>query len=117
MTNKYIIGIFVVLLFLCIVSSVYSACWDIFNKDTTNPYLLWNLEESVLQNNFWLKLVTSFGQWMLNFTNLVPISLLVTLEVVKFMQAVFIGWDHLMYDVSLDQGAKAQSSNLNEELG
>jgi len=40
---------------------------------------------------FILKLLTSFGQWMLNFTNLVPISLLVTLEVVKFMQAWFIG--------------------------
>jgi len=64
-----------------------------------------------------LKLLTNFGQWMLNFTNLVPISLLVTLEVVKFMQAWFIVQDHYMYDLDLDQGAKAQSSNLNEELG
>ena len=51
------------------------------------------------------------------FVNIVPISLMVTLEVVKFVQALFISWDVEMYDTSKDMPTKAQSSNLNEELG
>lgn len=42
---------------------------------------------------------------------------MVTLEIVKFVQGNFIQWDYLIYDVSSDIQTKAQSSNLNEELG
>lgn len=37
------------------------------------------------------------GTWFLIFVNFVPISLLVTLETVKFFQAFFIQWDLRMY--------------------
>lgn len=57
------------------------------------------------------------GTWFLSLSNLVPISLLVTLEVVKFMQAMFIQWDYMLYDETKDMPTRAQSSNLNEELG
>ena len=40
-----------------------------------------------------------------------------TLEVVKFFQAMFISYDATMYDVNQDMPAGVQSSNLNEELG
>lgn len=49
--------------------------------------------------------------------NFVAISLLVSVEMVKFSQGVFIEWDWMMYDKELDLAAKAQSTNLNEELG
>lgn len=42
---------------------------------------------------------------------------MVTLEVVKFMQAFFIEWDHRIYDREKDMKTKVQASNLNEELG
>jgi magnesium-transporting ATPase (P-type) len=48
---------------------------------------------------------------------MVPISLMVTLEVVKFLQAFFISWDYKIYDLEKDMPTKVQSSNLNEELG
>jgi phospholipid-transporting ATPase len=63
--------------------------------------------------NFFIQL----GTWFLMFVNIVPISLMVSLEVVKFWQALFISWDVEMYDKSKDMPTKAQSSNLNEELG
>jgi len=66
---------------------------------------------------FLLKMVYSFGSWTLMFCGLTPISLLVTLELVKFFQAIFIGYDHLLYNEKENIFAKAQSSNLNEELG
>lgn len=49
-----------------------------------------------------------------------PISLLVTLEMVKFIQGIFISLDEKMISRKLnipDQPATVQSSNLNEELG
>ena len=51
--------------------------------------------------------------------NFVPISLLVTLESINFMQAYFIRNDIQIYDTdpARDLPAKVQSSNLNEELG
>lgn len=48
---------------------------------------------------------------------MVPISLMVTLEVVKFLQGYFITWDYRIYDMEKDMATKVQSSNLNEELG
>ncbi len=38
------------------------------------------------------------GTWILIFTNLVPITLLVTLELVKFWQAGFMQNDVIMFD-------------------
>ena len=53
----------------------------------------------------------------LNFRNFVPISLIVTMEVVKFFQAQFIQWDTEIYDQTKDLPTKVQTSNLNEQLG
>lgn len=49
--------------------------------------------------------------------NFVAISLLVSLEAVKLIQGFYIELDWMMYDEEQDSPAKAQSSNLNEELG
>jgi len=47
----------------------------------------------------------------------VPISLLVTLEMVKFFQGSFMDCDIEMYDADQDFYCRAQSTNINEELG
>jgi phospholipid-transporting ATPase len=61
--------------------------------------------------------VKKFGTWILIFTNLVPISLMVTADMVKLFQAIFMANDAVMYDEEQDMAMRAQSSNLNEELG
>ncbi|XP_042411873.1 probable phospholipid-transporting ATPase 4 [Zingiber officinale] len=48
---------------------------------------------------------------------LIPISLYVSIEVVKVLQATFINGDVLMYDEDTGNHAQARTSNLNEELG
>ncbi|KAL6585171.1 putative phospholipid-transporting ATPase 4 [Orobanche minor] len=48
---------------------------------------------------------------------LIPISLYVSIEVVKVLQALFINQDILMYDEETGTPAQARTSNLNEELG
>ena len=49
--------------------------------------------------------------------NLVPISLLMTLELVKYFQGWFISWDIDIYDKKKKTITKVQTSTLNEELG
>ncbi|CAN0878058.1 Probable phospholipid-transporting ATPase 4 [Linum grandiflorum] len=48
---------------------------------------------------------------------LIPISLYVSIEVVKVCQAMFIDQDIHMYDEETGNTAHARTSNLNEELG
>jgi len=48
---------------------------------------------------------------------LIPISLYVSIEVVKVLQAMFINQDIQMYDDESGTPAQARTSNLNEELG
>ncbi|VVA91188.1 unnamed protein product [Arabis nemorensis] len=47
----------------------------------------------------------------------IPISLYVSIEIVKVLQSVFINRDILMYYEETDKPAHARTSNLNEELG
>ena len=51
------------------------------------------------------------------YSNFVPISLLVTLEMVKFFQGSFMEYDLEMFDDEQNFFCKAQSTNINEELG
>ncbi|PIA61968.1 hypothetical protein AQUCO_00200157v1 [Aquilegia coerulea] len=48
---------------------------------------------------------------------LIPISLYVSIEIVKVLQSIFINQDPYMYDEETDRPAHARTSNLNEELG
>ena len=54
----------------------------------------WKKDEQI----FIILLLSRIGTWVLIFTNLVPISLLVTMEMVKYIQGMFISWDIDMYD-------------------
>ena len=52
------------------------------------------------------------------YSTLIPISLYVSIEVVKYAQAAtFIAGDRALYDPASDTPAAARTSNLNEELG
>ncbi|KAI4305105.1 hypothetical protein L6164_028493 [Bauhinia variegata] len=48
---------------------------------------------------------------------LIPISLYVSMEIVKVLQSIFINHDLEMYYEETDRPARARTSNLNEELG
>jgi magnesium-transporting ATPase (P-type) len=48
---------------------------------------------------------------------LIPISLYVSVEMVKVVQLILIGRDRAMYHAATNTPALARTSNLNEELG
>ncbi|ESW10347.1 hypothetical protein PHAVU_009G201600 [Phaseolus vulgaris] len=51
------------------------------------------------------------------YSYLIPISLYVSIEIVKVLQSIFINQDLHMYYEETDRPAHARTSNLNEELG
>ncbi|KAL3644621.1 putative phospholipid-transporting ATPase 9 [Castilleja foliolosa] len=54
---------------------------------------------------------------LLLYSYLIPISLYVSIELVKVLQSIFINHDVHMYYEETDKPARARTSNLNEELG
>jgi len=64
-----------------------------------------------------LEILQSMATWFLILMNFVPISLMVTLETVKYLQGYFINYDYRMVCPNIGLSAKCQSSNLNEQLG
>ncbi|XP_039212375.1 phospholipid-transporting ATPase IB isoform X1 [Crotalus tigris] len=108
-TNMQILILFCILLIMALVSSVGALLWN-----RTHGEVIWYFDSNeVLSTNFGYNLLT----FIILYNNLIPISLLVTLEVVKFTQALFINWDIDMYYTENDTPAMARTSNLNEELG
>ena len=74
--------------------------------------------EKVWSVGFFIKiLVINFFKWIVIFANIVPTSLLVTLELVKFWQAKFINWDKEIICPEKLMQTEDHSSNLNEEAG
>ena len=64
-----------------------------------------------------LTYAVKLGTWILLLANFVPVSLLVTVEMVKFIQALYIQWDSDLISEKNGIGANVQQSSLNEELG
>ncbi|XP_048511424.1 probable phospholipid-transporting ATPase IA isoform X3 [Athalia rosae] len=108
-TNIQILMLFFALLILCLISAVFNIFWT-----NSHQSELWYLGlHEAMSKNFGYNLLT----FIILFNNLIPISLQVTLEVVRYVQATFINMDVEMYHAETDTPAMARTSNLNEELG
>ena len=106
-TNTQITFLFFVLLVMAVSSAIGSEI--ISNNGDKHWYV--ELFSEGPRNNFFFNCLT----FIILYNNLIPISLLVTLEGVKFLQANFINNDiEMSYQGT---NALARTSNLNEELG
>uniref|UniRef100_A0A5K3EMK7 Phospholipid-transporting ATPase n=2 Tax=Mesocestoides corti TaxID=53468 RepID=A0A5K3EMK7_MESCO len=108
-TNYYILVLFGLLIFLTIFMAIANFIWTKVCGE--QMWYLAGAELSVKSAGFMC--ITAF----IIFHTIIPISLQVTLEVVRFVQALFINWDLDMYDAKTDTPAMARTSNLNEDLG
>jgi phospholipid-translocating ATPase len=55
--------------------------------------------------------------WLVLYSYIIPISMYVSMEIQKFISAMFFGWDIKMYDEERDIPARSNTSDINEELG
>ncbi|XP_029917732.1 phospholipid-transporting ATPase IA isoform X2 [Myripristis murdjan] len=110
-TNFQILVLFGCLLAISLVCSIGQTIWK-YQYGNAAWYMDLNSPDGGAAN-FGLNFLT----FIILFNNLIPISLLVTLEVIKFVQAFFINWDTDMHYEPTNTPAMARTSNLNEELG
>ncbi|KAI1292635.1 Phospholipid-transporting ATPase IB [Halotydeus destructor] len=106
-TNTHILSLFAILVAISAISAVASYIWNYDNHH-------WYVSGA---KDFSSNPLFTFLTFMILYNNLIPISLQVTLEVVRFIQAHFINSDLEMYCEETDTPAMARTSNLNEELG
>lgn len=79
-TNIYIIVIVLLQMIVSLVGAIYTTVWSVKNENT--HFYLQITDDT---NNIALLFITTFGTWFLSMMNMVPISLIVTLEMVKFI--------------------------------
>ncbi len=121
--NKLIYFIFFFQLILSIISaiihkSLYIKNQDLILQDDT-------IDENEIGRNYIdyldyklsIETFLSFFTYFLLLNTLIPISLIITLEMVKFIQGIFIGIDVQGYSFIRKKFIKPQSISLNEELG
>ena len=106
-TNSQIVFLFLILIVIALASALGSQI--VKNNGDDHSYISADNDN----DSFFFNVLTFF----ILYNNLIPISLLVTIEFVKFIQAYYINKDSEMYHKATDTYALARTSNLNEELG
>ncbi|KAF2017278.1 phospholipid-translocating P-type ATPase [Aaosphaeria arxii CBS 175.79] len=111
--NWNVIYNFVILFFMCLVSGiVLGVYWG--KTDTSHAYFEFG---SFGNNKPALDGVIGFWAAVILFQNLVPISLYITLEIIRTAQAFFIYSDVLMYYDKIDYPCTPKSWNISDDVG
>ncbi|CAD7087028.1 unnamed protein product [Hermetia illucens] len=116
--NFIIIGIVFFLLSVCAFCTLACAIWEGLVGQYFQAYLPW---ESIIPNGTILGPTVIgflvFFSYAIVLNTVVPISLYVSVEVIRFAQSFLINWDDKMYYEKTKTHAKARTTTLNEELG
>lgn len=108
--NRYIFAVFVLLFIVCIISTIGSSLW-MSKFPISNAWYL-KFTGSITEQS-----LLNFLTFIILFNNMVPISLYVTMELVKVWQSFYINNDLELYFEEKDTPAIVRSASLTEELG
>ncbi|KAH9560317.1 hypothetical protein CY35_06G099300 [Sphagnum magellanicum] len=115
--DKLILLLFCILFSLCLVGAIGSGAFisiQYWYLGLTLP----SIEEQYDPRNRFLVAILSFFTLVTLYANIIPISLYVSIEMIKFIQSnQFINNDLHMFHKDSGTPALARTSNLNEELG
>lgn len=120
--NQYIIGVFILQVMCAVISCALALYWNKTNYDTlknaqgeeVQVHKHWYLQETETASNIAL---LRFGTYFLLYNTMIPISLIVSLEMVKVAQSYFISNDEDMYVREKNRWPSVMTSTINEELG
>lgn len=109
-TNKIVIGLILLEIVLCIAGATGSLVWNSLYNQIYAEFI-------PVRYSAFGEAVTLFFTLFILLTSMIPISLIISLDMVKLMQAYFINKDEDMFDKSEQRYSHAFSSALMEELG
>ncbi|CAE7072861.1 unnamed protein product [Rhizoctonia solani] len=113
-TNFNVVMNFIVLLAMSIVSAVASG---INSAQTDSSGWVYELSWGSGAGSAALNGLATFGSCLIAFQNIVPISLYISIEIVKTIQAYFISQDKDMYYAPLDAACVPKTWNISDDLG
>uniref|UniRef100_A0A667WPR3 Phospholipid-transporting ATPase n=1 Tax=Myripristis murdjan TaxID=586833 RepID=A0A667WPR3_9TELE len=111
--NTLVLWIFAFLICMGIVLSVGNIIWESWIGGNFQVYLPWDK----IQSNAVFSGFLTFWSYIIILNTVVPISLYVSVEVLRLGHSYFINWDRRMYYSQKDVAAEARTTTLNEELG
>ncbi|CAB4406884.1 unnamed protein product [Rhizophagus irregularis] len=104
--NRVVMIIFFFVIILATIYTILAYYWAVNAGD------FWYLGHHLKHN-----VVSTFFAYIILYNTMIPISLYVTLEIIKLAQVYFINHDLDMYHEETDTPAEARTSTINEELG
>ena len=107
--NKFLCYIFLIMIFCCFVAALL--CYK-DQKRNEKFYNLYISSKQTLSDNFIV-----FFTYFLLLNTLIPISLVVTLEIIKLILGFFIEWDIQLFSKYRNVFCKANTVSIIEELG
>ncbi|XP_011920693.1 PREDICTED: probable phospholipid-transporting ATPase IM isoform X2 [Cercocebus atys] len=111
--NTLVLWIFGFLICLGIILAIGNSIWESQIGDQFRTFLFWNEgEKSSVFSGF-----LTFWSYIIILNTVVPISLYVSMEVIRLGHSYFINWDRKMYYSRKATPAEARTTTLNEELG
>uniref|UniRef100_A0A671LJZ7 Phospholipid-transporting ATPase n=1 Tax=Sinocyclocheilus anshuiensis TaxID=1608454 RepID=A0A671LJZ7_9TELE len=108
--NVLVLFIFGLLALMCIILAVGNGIWENHAGSKFNAFL--PREENTAFSAF-----LTFWSYIIILNTVVPISLYVSMEVIRLGNSYYINWDRNMYHARTDTPAEARTTTLNEELG
>ncbi|XP_058504274.1 phospholipid-transporting ATPase ID isoform X2 [Solea solea] len=111
--NTLVLWIFGFLVCMCVILAVGNAVWEREVGSLFQSYLPWDPPV----DNFLFNAFLSFWSYVIILNTVVPISLYVSVEVIRLGHSYFINWDQQMFCSQCNTAAEARTTTLNEELG
>lgn len=120
--NILIMGIVLALITMCLFASIACGVWEMMTGRHASKYIPRDRgsNDSNRDDNFTgitIKSIFAFLSYLILLNTVVPISLYVSVEVIRQCQSLLIDFDKKMYYKPKEAYAKARTTTLNEELG
>uniref|UniRef100_A0A671W2Y3 Phospholipid-transporting ATPase n=1 Tax=Sparus aurata TaxID=8175 RepID=A0A671W2Y3_SPAAU len=111
--NTLVLWIFAFLICMGVVLAIGNTVWESWIGRNFQVFLPWDeSQRSAVFSGF-----LAFWSYIIILNTVVPISLYVSVEVLRLGHSYFINWDRKMYHSQTDTAAEARTTTLNEELG
>ncbi|XP_075998000.1 phospholipid-transporting ATPase ID [Genypterus blacodes] len=111
--NTLVLWIFAFLICMGVILAVGNTIWENQIGRNFQVFLPWEeFHSSAVFSGF-----LTFWSYVIILNTVVPISLYVSVEVLRLGHSFFINWDGKMYHSQMNTAAEARTTTLNEELG
>ncbi|XP_072572275.1 phospholipid-transporting ATPase ID isoform X2 [Paramormyrops kingsleyae] len=111
--NTLVLWIFGFLVCMGVILAIGNAVWEKEVGFLFQSYLPWDPPV----DNFLFSAFLAFWSYVIILNTVVPISLYVSVEVIRLGHSYFINWDRRMFCQRRNTPAEARTTTLNEELG